>query len=223
MSSRASFAGADDGLPARQHRRALGVGHREGRPAPGRSRPRPRLRGPPVDKRLGEPQRPDPGLRRLRREEGEDLLRRHPRGHLPLAGPPQRLQPRPVRMRGQEIEVLVPVARPVAQPHPDDEIAGDRAAGPASSAYFRASTQSPSAAASSASPSSRPCAVVCAPAAPATASQPASIGGRITIKRIRFLAKEVLRLRALYHSVCRTSPPGGPPPPTAKRSCACLS
>ena len=81
--------------------------------------------------RLGEPQRAGAGLRRLAAEEGEDLLRR------------QALTASAARRRGagsrgrasrgagpRNALVLVPVARPVAQPDPEDDVGGDRAAGP---------------------------------------------------------------------------------------------
>ena len=103
----------------------------------------------------------------------------------------------------EEAEVLVPVARAVAEPGPDHQIAGDRAAGPGGE--ILASSQSPVAVASSASASSRAWAVVCAAAAPCKPSQtPSSIGavrngGSHARPRLSFC------FAAYYHSVCGKS------------------
>ena len=116
-------------LPARQDRRALGAAERIGRPGAGDLGDRLVLAAA-RRQRLGEPERPGAGLRRLGPEEGEDLLGRHAGRHHPLAGPAQGLEAGPVRVPGQEPQVLVPVPRPVAQPDPEDDVGGDDAAGP---------------------------------------------------------------------------------------------
>ena len=55
----------------------------------------------------------------------DNLLRRHALRHLPLAGAAQRLQPGPVRVADQEATVLVPGARPVAEPGPEHDVDRD--------------------------------------------------------------------------------------------------
>ena len=91
MSIRASCDGATTGFQRASTAVRSGPSSRSSA-RPGRSPPRPRPRAA-GRQRLGQPQRPDPGLRRLGREEAEDRRRRHPRRHLPLAGPAQRRKP----------------------------------------------------------------------------------------------------------------------------------
>ena len=147
------------------------------------------------------------GLRRLGAEEGEDLLRRHARGHLPLAGAAQRLQPGPVGMRGDEGDVLVPVAGAVAQPGPGDDVDGDSAAGPRGAGLGL----EPVAGGGRVERPGQQGALgrVCPAAGTAApSSRLHSSTGNILERKVMLVPRSACSvLAALYHSVCRPSAP----------------